>query len=248
MESVERTHPILLGGLGLVLLVVIVLMVRATADGWDMWRGGIREMVWILAGFTTMLGSLAWMLVVILLRQFHPRFPSAREGCISLQAPMSVRRALLVGMLGLVLVGVGSVGVVAHGVSTAEVPMTSYRWFLVAALILVLLTLSLIFVGGWRLVRIRFVADREGLAWDRVLSSTRIEMPWAHIERIELRGRWLLTTRSVVITDDGRTFHPLAWDPSIPMSRAAAERVVAEIEAMRPSIPDARSSPFEPHR
>jgi hypothetical protein len=239
VESVERTRPILLGVLALALLAVIVLMVRAVAGGWDMWRGGIREMVWITPGFTIMLGSLAWSLVVILMRQFHPRFPSAREGSISLQAPMSMRRAFLVGMLGLVLVGVGSVGVVAHGVSTAEVPMTSYRWLLVAALILTLLTISLIFVGGWRLVRIRFVADREGLAWDRVLSSTRIEMPWADIERIELRGRWLMTTRSVVITDDGRTLHPLAWDPSIPMSRAAAERVIAEIEAMRPSIPDA---------
>ncbi len=106
MESVERTSPILVGVLALALLAVIVLTVRAVADGWDMWRGGIREMVWILPGFTIMLGSLAWSLVIILLRQFHPRFPSAQDGSISLQAPMSVRRAFLVGMLGLVLVGV----------------------------------------------------------------------------------------------------------------------------------------------
>lgn len=232
MDGTERPQPLLLGIFALVLLVGIVSMVRAVFEGWDMWRNGIRETVWILPGGLLIGGSLAWSLLIILQRQAHPRIPRPSHGSISLETPTSMRRASIVALLGLALMAVGTVGVVARGTSSSEVPMTAYRWLLVVALLAVFFGLLLILAAYGRLARVRFVADHKGLAWNGLLRQTRIELPWMNIKRIELQGRWL--QRTVVVTEDGRTLHPILWDPSIPMSRDAAGRVVAEIEGLRP--------------
>lgn len=231
VDATERPSPALLTLLGVLVIVGLLSMGRILIDAWAMWQDGIRVPVLIVPGLLLVSGSLTWALGSIILQEAHPRIPSARDGEIVLQGPTSLRRASTAGLIGLALLGVGSVVfVVTRGVRTDEVPMTTYRWLLLVGFVALLLALSLVLVFLWRVVRGRFVANRRGLSWDRPFKRGRIEVPWGDIERIEPRGR-LLTTRLVVVTD--RKLKPTAYNG--PISKDATRRLVAEIERLRPN-------------
>jgi hypothetical protein len=189
--------------------------------------------VLLLIGGLLLVASFTWVTVLTLRLQANARIPRAHGGRLTLTAPDSARRVIPIGMVGLATIAVGTVFVLPHGISEANVPMTSYRWALVVALLLTLVVLAVLLLAALRLVRIRFVADRSGLAWDHPFRPIRIEIAWGEVERIELRGRRLITQRLVVITRDGRERIAWAYDPSIAISTEAARALLAEIEAIR---------------
>jgi hypothetical protein len=250
MDAPERPSAILLAVHALLLVAIVAGMVSVVSTAWAIRTEEFDEMLWLVPGMLVIGGTLAWIDGIILIRQMRPGTPRRHEDRIVLEAPRSMRRATTAGLVGLVLLGAATSGILTHWVYTGETPMTSFRWLLFSALIAVFLGLTMILALGWRVVRGSFVADGRGLSWDRLLRRGRIEFPWSAIQRLELRGRWLFTTRWVLVQRDGEAKLPIAFDPTIPMSRPAVSKLVQEIEALRPEPPmsaaEARREGVEP--
>jgi hypothetical protein len=232
VATAERA-PIWIAIFALLTLVGMASVIRVSIVAWSMWKAGDHVLIWLVPGGLLMVGSITWCMGIATVHQAYPRSPQAHDGSLVLQAPESMRRSASMAVVGALLLGIGSVPSVAGGLSTDEVPMTAYRWTLLAALLAVFLGILMAVAFIWRVTRIRFVGDHHGLSWDRIVKPTRLTVPWANIDRLERRGG-SLTARWTVVTNDGRELLPMAFDPSVPMSPVAASRLALEIEALRP--------------
>jgi hypothetical protein len=97
-----------------------------------------------------------------------------------------------------------------------------------------LLALSVWPIAGRGLVA-RLEADRWGIRCTGPTTTLRI--PWEEVRSLEPRGESARAQRIVAVTKEGRERMLWVFDLRVPVSRDAAQVLVAELEAVRRSAP-----------
>ncbi len=160
-----------------------------------------------------------------------------RDGCMELRIPDAMRPAVFVTVAGGWLFILAAAFVIV-AVAT-DTPHLSRGVRALGVVTLVALWIGLIVwaVFATRLPSASFVVDTSGLRWRTPTWGRPWGRPgrlqWHEVARIGYRRRGLTGGAIEIRTRDGRTQSIGVWDPSIPISKPAADALASELQAVR---------------